>query len=357
MKRACLITLSGTLWLLIVGCHADRAAKVNLDALQKRLRAGEVPNLHSVVIIRHDRVIADWYFEGTDEQRGRPLGTVKFDPGTLHDVRSVTKSVVSLLVGIAMADHAIESLDSPVLDYFPEYKDLQMPARRKIRLRDLLSMTPGLHWDETTYPYTDTRNGETAMDMASDRYRYILSQPIDSPPGTHWRYSGGDVALIAAVVARATKTPIDVYAAKMLFAPLGITKFVWLKDRNGIPFAASGLRLLPRDMAKIGLLMLHGGRDLSGHQIVPEAWVQQSTAPHATAYKAGGCTIKYGYFWWLGPECNPPWYAANGNGGQLIWVVPSRDAVIVTTAGLYNSEEQTRVENLLNPILQALGSS
>ena len=121
MKKACLTILAGTLSLLIVSCHSDRAANTNLDSLQKRLRAGEIPNLHSVVIIRHDRLMADWYFEGTDEERGRLLGTVKFGPETLHDVRSVTKSIVSLLVGIAMADHAIESLDSPVLDYFPEY--------------------------------------------------------------------------------------------------------------------------------------------------------------------------------------------------------------------------------------------
>ncbi len=162
------------------------------------------------------------------------------------------------------------------------------------------------------------------------------------------------MALVAAVVARATKTPIDVYAAKVLFEPLGITKFVWLKDRNGIPFAASGLRLLPRDMAKIGLLMLHGGRDLSGHQIVPEAWVHDATAPHATVSKEGSCPTEYGYFWWLGSKCNPPWYAANGNGGQFIYVVAPRDVVVVTTAGLYNNEDQTRVEDLLNSILQAL---
>jgi len=174
------------------------------------------------------------------------LGTVKFDSETLHDVRSVTKSIISLLFGIAMADHAIVSLDSPVLDYFPEYKDLQTSERRKIRLRDLLPMTSGLHWDEWSNLYGDIRNSETAMDLAADRYWYILSRPIDSQPGTQWRYSGGDAALIAAEMARSTKVSIDEYAAKKLFAPLGITKFVWLKDRQGIPVAASGLRMLRR---------------------------------------------------------------------------------------------------------------
>jgi CubicO group peptidase (beta-lactamase class C family) len=355
MKKACLTIFVGTLSILIVGCHSGRAANTDLDSLQKRLYGGEIPNLHSVVIIQHDRVVAEWYFEGTDTQRGMPLGTVKFGPETLHDVRSVTKSIVSLLVGIAMADHAIESLDSPVLDYFPEYTDLQTPERRKIRLRDLLSMTPGLQWDERSYPYTDIRNGETAMDLAPDRYRYILSQPIDSSPGTRWRYSGGDVALIGAVIARSTKTPIDIYAGKKLLGPLGITEFVWVRDNNGIPIAASGLRMLPRDMAKIGLLVLHHGRDPSGHQIVPESWIRESISPHMTLFKENDCSIKYGYFWWLGTSCEPSWYAAEGNGGQHIRVVPSLDMVMVTTAGLYDKRISNRVYEMLNQEVDGLG--
>lgn len=341
--------------LLVSRVVSDHSNSVALDSLQRRLRAGDIPNVHSVLVIQHDQVIAEWYFEGTDEERGIPLGIVTFGPTTLHDVRSVTKSIVSLLFGIAVADHDIRSLDSPVLDYFPEYTDLQTPERRKILLRDLLPITSGLHWDEWSYPYSDIRNSETAMDRSPDRYRYILSQPIDSAPGTQWRYSGGDAALVAAVVTRSTKVPIDIYAGKKLFAPLGITNFVWLKDRQGIPFAASGLRLLPRDMAKIGLLLLHDGRDPSGHQIVSESWLRESTTPQVTAVEDKSCTIKYGYFWWLGPACKTPWYAAMGNGGQYIWVAPSLDAVIVTTAGLYNTRVQGRVhDEVLNPLVDGL---
>jgi CubicO group peptidase (beta-lactamase class C family) len=330
------------------------ANSVDLDSLKKRLRAAEIPNLHSVLVIQHEQMIAEWYFEGADEERGRgSLGTVKFGPETLHDVRSITKSIVSLLFGIAMADRAIRSLDSPVLDYFPEYKGLQTPERRKICLRDLLTMTSGLRWDEWSYPYGDIRNGETAMDAAPDRYGYILSLPIDSPPGRRWRYSGGDAALIAAVVERSTKIPIDVYAGKKLFGPLGIREFVWVKDNNGIPIAASGLRMLPRDMAKIGVLLLHEGRDARGHQIVPKSWIRESTAPHVTAVEDVSCKIRYGYFWWLGPGCKSPWYAALGNGGQSIWVAPSSRIVIVTTAGLYDSPAQKRVMDVWNAVADA----
>lgn len=312
-----------------------------LETLHQRIQSGEIPGIHSVIVIRHGETLAEWYFAGTDEVRGRPAGTVIFGPQTPHDLRSVTKSIVSLLFGIALADGKIESLDTPVLDYFPEYKDLQTPERRKIRLRDLLSMTSGLHWDEHSYSYADIRNSETAMDIAPDRYRYILSQPLDTPPGTQWRYSGGDVALIAAVIARATKMPIEIYAQQKLFAPLGITSFTWLKDERGIPFAASGLRLLPRHMVKLGLLVLHHGRADNGVQIVPENWIAEATAPHAKVDDDIGCPTQYGYFWWLGPACTPPWIGAIGNGGQRIWIVPSRDLVIVTTAGLYNKNQHS----------------
>jgi CubicO group peptidase (beta-lactamase class C family) len=248
------------LGVIFFSAYSDHTKTFDIGSLHNRLLSGDIPNLHSVLVIQHGEVIAEWYFEGIDEEWGIPLPSKKFGPELLHDVRSVTKSIVSLLFGIAMADHAVPDLDSPVLDFFPECKDLQTPERRKIRLRDLLTMTSGLQWDERSYPYTDIRNGESAMNAAPDRYRYILSRPMDSTPGTHWRYSGGDVALIAAIIARSTKTPIDSYAANKLFHPLGITEFNWIADDKKIPIAASGLRMLPRDMAKIGLLVLHQGQ-------------------------------------------------------------------------------------------------
>ena len=332
---------------------APLAGNTALDSLHQRIQSGEIPDIHSVIVIRHGETLAEWYFSGSDEVRGAPAGTITFGPETPHDLRSVSKSIVSLLFGIAMTDGKIASLDTPVLDYFPEYKDLQSPERRKIRLRDLLSMTSGLHWDEHSFSYIDPRNSETAMDNAPDRYRYILSQPIDAPPGTQWRYSGGDVALIAAVIARTTKMPLEQYAQQKLFAPLGIETFTWLKDEKGIPIAASGLRLMPRDMAKIGLLVLHHGRADNGVQIVPESWIAEATAPHATVDTDDVCPTQYGYFWWLGPACAPPWIGAIGNGGQRIWIVPARDLVIVITAGLYN-KKQSSIAGLVNGIVAAV---
>ncbi|HEY6597840.1 MAG TPA: serine hydrolase, partial [Pseudomonadales bacterium] len=290
-----------------LGCvgHAAEVDQAALAKLEERIRSGQLAGVHSVVVVQHGKTIAEWYFEGADETIGRPLGTVKFGPETLHDVRSVTKSVVSMLFGIAFSEGAIKDLGTPVLDYFPEYTDLHTPDRMKITLRDVLSMTSGLHWDEMTYPYTDPRNSEIAMTNAEDRYRYALSQPIDSPPGQRWAYSGGDVELIGAVIARATKTPLETYAQQKIFGPMAMNHG-WFKYKD-IPAAASGLRLSPRDMAKLGVMMLNKGR-WDDRQIVPEQWVDLSTTRHAQIELDPQCGLAYGYFWWLGPGCasTPP---------------------------------------------------
>jgi CubicO group peptidase (beta-lactamase class C family) len=316
---------------------AQTNAPTYLESLERRIR--EIPNLHSVLVVQVGRTTFERYLEGRDERRGVPLGIVRFERDTLHDVRSVTKSIVSILLGIAIADGAIASIDDPVLNYFPEYADLRTAERLRIRLRHVASMTSGLHWDERTFPYTDVRNSETAMDRAQDRYRHILSQPIDTLPGERFNYSGGDVAIVAAIISRATNMPIEHYAATKLFAPLGITRFEWLKDRSGTAIAASGLRLRPIDMAAIGGLMLRRGR-VADQVIVPESWVEMSTAQQAPAQGDARCGVRTAYLWWLITVCRDgretPLIFANGNGGQYIWVVPSLDLVIVSTAGAYN---------------------
>ncbi|HEY0648734.1 serine hydrolase [Phenylobacterium sp.] len=331
--------------LLAPAARADEAA---LAALKTRIEAGEIPGVHSVIVMRGEDTLAEWYFPGKDERRGFPLGEVAFGPDTLHDVRSVTKSVVGLLVGVAVEEGAIKSLDTPVLDYFPEYADLQTPERRRVTLRHLLSMTSGLHWDEDSFPYTDPRNSEIAMDLAKDPYRYVLSQPFDTQPGAAFKYSGGDVAVMAAVLARATKTPLEAYAEQKLFKPLGIPKVEWIKDGKGVPYAASGLRMTPRDMAKVGRMVLDGGR-WNRRQVIPARWVEAATTPKAQVQPDPTCGTRYGYFWWLFAGCQlepaTPWAAGVGNGGQRIVVVRDQGVVVVMTAGLYNSRQQGQTTN------------
>ena len=330
-----------------------------LAALTRDIRAGKYPNIHSLLVVHHGKLGVEEYFEGADERRGEKVGTVRFDADTLHDARSITKSVTSIVFGIAVADHTIPDIDTPVLQFFPEYANLRTPERMAIRLRDLLSMTAGLQWDEDSHPYGDPLNSETAMDSAADPYRYVLEQPIVAERGRSFRYSGGNTLLLAAVIERATKMRLDEYARRVLFDPLGIDRYEWLKYPNGTPIAASGLRLLPRDMAKLGLLYLNDGR-WRGTQIVAESWVRDSLSPHATISDRPFGFQRYGYQWWLGSahvgQSNVAWSAAVGWGGQRILIVPSMDLVMVLTAGLYGDRRQTDItfEVLLDRVLPAV---
>ena len=159
------------------------------------IRAHPEWNVHAVLIERAGRLVYEEYFSGKDERWGQPLGVVTFTRGTLHDLRSVTKSVVSALVGIASSSGAIPSLDAPLLDYFPEYKDLDVPERRRITIRHALSMSAGFEWNEDV-PYTDPKNDEIVMNRSPDPIHYVLARPIVSAPGTSWRYNGGTTQVL-----------------------------------------------------------------------------------------------------------------------------------------------------------------
>jgi len=144
-----------------------------LCALKERFTQFSRANVHSIVVTRRGTLVFEQYFGGDDEREGRPAGRFEFGPQTRHDLRSVTKSVVSLLVGAAIDRKLIASIDEPVLKFFPEYADLRSPDKDRILLRHLLSMSSGLEWDELR-PYTDPLNSEIRMINAPDRYRYVL---------------------------------------------------------------------------------------------------------------------------------------------------------------------------------------
>ena len=317
----------------------------HLEQMTEAIRSHPDYNIHAVLIERDGRLVYEEYFSGTDERWGQRLGRVTFTRDTLHDLRSVTKSVVSALVGIANSSGAIPSLDAPLLDYFPEYKDLQVPERRLITIRHALSMSAGLEWNEDI-PYTDPKNDEIAMDLSPDPLRYVLGRPIVAAPGTVWKYSGGTTQVLGAILQRATKQPLADYARNVLFSPLGITQFEWL-GRGG-PSPASGLRLRPRDLAKFGSLYLHDGQ-WNGRQVIPREWVHESTRRHLTF--PGNGSGGYGYQWWHACYATPSGKVevptAVGNGTQRIFILRSRRAVVTVLAGRYNDFSQDPPQRLL----------
>ncbi len=322
--------------------------------IKQAFAAGELDGLHSVLVMRERKILAESHFKGEDESWGTPLGERTHSGDTLHDVRSVTKSIVGLLYGIALADGLVPGLDESLTAQFPDYTDLASdPDRQSIRIRHALTMQMGTEWDETL-PYSDPRNSEIAMEHAEDRIRFVLDRPILEAPGTSWVYNGGATAVIARLIAEGTGVSIDAYAKEKLFDPLGIETFEWTRGFDGTPSAASGLRLNIHDLAKIGQLMLENGV-WNGEQIVPSRWIDDLRFPHAVTSEGP----RYGFFWWVAPDGDPPyWYAGFGNGGQRLMVNPFHRLVFVVFAGNYNQQDawQLPVKIFTEVVLPAVQS-
>lgn len=334
------IPLLLVLLLLTVFAAPSGAADAALEARMKQAFArGELPGLHGALVMLRGETLAEVHFPGQDERWGRSLGVREHGPETLHDLRSVTKSITGLLYGIALSEGLVPGLDEPVIDHFPDHADLASdPERRAILVRHVLSMQMGTEWNEDL-PYTDPRNSEIAMERAPDRYRYVLDRPMVAVPGTRWTYNGGATALIGRLIAMGAGKPLDAYAREKLFTPLGIDSFEWVGGRDGEPSAASGLRMTLRDLARIGLMIQNGGRH-KGRQIVPEDWLVQSFTPRAVHPS----TLRYGFFWWLSPKGDPPVSVAGfGNGGQRLSIGTTNGLVVAVFAGNYNDPEAWRI--------------
>ncbi len=299
-------------------------------------------NVHAVLVVRHGKLVFEHYLAGSDEILGRAVGELAFGPQTLHDERSVTKSVVALVLGSAIDRGLIKSIDELVFSFFPEYAELRTAERDRITLRHLLTMSAGLEWHEVDTPYTSDANSENRLDNAADPYRFVLEQSVVDAPGRFRNYNSGSVDLIAAVLKKATGKPIDELARTLLFAPRGIVDMEWSRDPRGNPHAAGGLRLRPRDLAKIGPLVLQHGL-WNDKQVVPASWVDAAARPQIN----GPGTLFYGYFFWLGralvDKREVDWAAMAGLGGQRVFVVPTLDLVVVVNAGMYKSALQDSI--------------
>lgn len=302
------------------------------------IESGLLRDLHIVLAARSEKIFLEHYAQGDDQEWGRPLGHVAFDAGTLHDLRSVTKSIVSLLYGIAVDKGLVPPPEAPLVAQFPEYPDLAADeARAKITIGHALTMTLGMEWDENR-PYSDPQNSEIAMENAPDRYRFILERPMVAEPGSRWIYSGGSVALVGAIIERGSGKSLLEFAREALLAPLGIDRFHWSAGADGVASAASGLRLTAPDLLKIGQLLLRKGM-WNGRRIVSEGWIEASFTA-ATSTPDG---LDYGRLWFIGNAPAPafgapkPWHGGFGNGGQRLWLMPEADIVAVIYAGKYNA--------------------
>ena len=349
-------------WQTITAVEAGFSWDVG-DKLDSAFENGELKNLHSVIVVRNSRLVFERYYEGQDKIGGEPIGHIVFTPNTRHDLQSITKSIVSLLYGIALSEGKVPEVNTPLVDAFPAYGDLMTdPDRRRIKVEHALTMTMGLEWDESSYPYGHWANSSTSMRYAQDRHRYLLGLPIVADPGTKFIYSGGATMLLGHIIKTGVGKSLVEYAKEKLFHPLGITDIEWRNYRNGEERAAGGLRMRPRDLAKIGQLILNQGR-WKDVQLVPSDWLTSSFLESASLNKV----VKYGYQWWIvrleklndqwvfGEDGNNKSIAGNGWGQRRLIIVPAYQLVIVINAGSYGVQNSKLAKEIhLNYIMPAL---
>jgi CubicO group peptidase (beta-lactamase class C family) len=276
-------------------------------AHQKILR--EFPHICSLLVIRNGAIVFERYYRG-------------HDANSLFDVRSVTKSFISALIGTAFAEQHIVNLDQKILSYFPEYKSHNMdPRKAAITIHDLLTMKFGLAWDEEQ---------DFERLAASDHWiQYMFNLPMKHHPGSVFNYNSGACHILSALIQRLTGMTALEFAQQRLFSSLGIHHVSWQFDPIGISFGFAGLSLTARDVAKLGLLYAAHGLWNETRILMPD-YIHTST----TTWSSGGFPedADYGYHWWVLPSASHPAFFAAGYGGQYLWIVPNLELIVVTTA-------------------------
>ena len=311
-------------------------------------------NVHSVLVERHGVLVAEYYQGGTDRSVYALLSTRRnFGPDVKQDVRSIGKSVTALLYGIALHEGKVPDPSTAVLAAYPDLLATAPADKRGITIHNLLDMASGLAWHEGNAGIND----ELRLFWKKDIPRYVLDHDLAAAPGTRFNYNGGGTAILADLIARGTGQSLSDYARSRLFEPMGIRDWTWVEDLHGRPMAFNGLRMRPRDLLKIGRLVLDHGQS-QGKQLIPASWIAQSMAP---AFATDVRDYRYGHQWWAGTarwHGRPvQWHAGFGNGGQRLYIIPALDMAIVTTAGAYDEMPTAiRVNDLVQEIVDSVDS-
>jgi CubicO group peptidase (beta-lactamase class C family) len=296
--------------------------------------ATQHPRVRAFVVARTNCVAFEYYRKDISAQ-------------TQSAVNSVTKSVLSILVGIAI-DEGFLRLDERLSEIFPEEFDENVdPLARDISVRDLLTKTEG--FEEGGWGHFNVGAGASGKPQI---WRWMLNRKVKYPGGTHFNYDGTGSDLLSVVLSAAIKQNVADFAKQKLFGPLHIDNYTWPSDTEGYLHGEYGLYLTARDMAKIGALYLQHGR-WEGAQIVSDAYVQDSTTKH----NDGGPPVKsgYGYQWWV--RTDPHTFFAAGKNGQVIYVVPKHDLVVAVSADLSPWRSQTYFNEVVLPAADELSHS
>lgn len=310
--------------------------------LMQQILGNRLKKIHGILLIKEGRLILEEYFSG-------------YHRNLKHSVQSVTKSVTSILLGIARDRGHPVALDGKLAGYLPAYREmLATSAKGGITLEDLLTMRAGLEWNEFHMP-TDVYN----MIWSRDAVRYVLERNLVDPPGQRFHYSTGLSTVLGRILMNVTGSDALAYAEAHLFNPLDISDYFWGTTADGSYSTGAALWLRPRDMAKLGYLFLNNGK-WRGTQVVSREWVRQSIHAHVTGERDMVSGSGYGYQWWRGSLRSgrrdiDVFYAA-GHGGQYIVQIPELDVIIVTTSEYAdnNAGDFRAVSAMVNYIVPAV---
>ena len=338
------------------GLQVDSIKSVGIDEELIRNAVGRVDNgkygeIHSMLIYKNNNLVFEDYYEGHQYQWDAPghFGEyVTWNRDMQHCIHSDTKSIVSLCIGIAIDKGFIGNVHQSIFEYLPDYQNFNINNKEYITIEHLLTMTSGLRWDEWGVSLGSIENDQIGIWFWEDGpMDYVLNRQFVAEPGTRFNYSGGDIQILVEILKNATGMKLDEFSKKYLFEPLEITTFDWwLKFPNGGEIqGAGGLKLTPRDMVKIGAMMLNKGI-WDGNRIVSESWVEKCIIPYSgnTGIKIPGedlGKVGYAYNWWTKSFTynneNINMFFAVGWGGQKIFILPELDMVVTFTGANYDT--------------------
>ena len=304
-----------------------------IDKMMLEILGGDDKNVHSVLLIKNGKLVLEEYFYGYDRDK-------------LHFLASVSKSVTSLCVGLSIDQKMTGGVETKVHDLFPEYTGTKwIDQKYPVTLRHALTMSAGLEWDSMKYHRKDPRHTTYQLYESDDPIKFILERNLAETPGYKFYYNSGLTILLGEIIENTTGQSIDRFSGRYLFSRLGIDDYHWDKFSDGRIQTDGGLHLRPRDMAKIGYMVLKKGR-WNGDQIISEAWIRESTGRHIDAQGIG-----YGYQWWIGKTLSSTQpievLFASGHGGQKIFIIPQLDLVAVFTSRVFNPKGHSGPEGFL----------
>jgi CubicO group peptidase (beta-lactamase class C family) len=283
-------------------------------------------NVESVIVYSQGEVRFEKYYNG-------------FNKDSLHQLQSQTKSIVSLLMGIAIDRGYIKNENEHISQYFPEYFNKESGLKSSVTIRDLLTMSAGFEWEEML-PMNDPKNDNMNMFRSYKWLNYALTRPMAKRPFTEFKYNSGSPMIVAGIIEKATNMKLDVFAGKYLFEPLQIKSFRWQKDSTGFCHAGGGLFLKPIDMLKIGVLVMNNGR-LKNQQPVSAGWIKKSTGSY---FPTNFDISTYGYFWWIrdmktNAGKTTKVVSAEGAGGQKLYLFPEYNLIVAFTERNYTTPQ------------------